>query len=1023
MKRLLFICCSFCSFGSFGQFTDDFTDGDFTTNPVWSGDDVKFSITSGELNSQNSGALTYYLSTPSTLATEAEWEFFINLKFSTSGANFVDVYLMSDNAALTAATNGYFVRVGTTPDEISFYKVVAGVESKIIDGVDGSVNSSSNNPFNIRVSRDASDLWLLETDDGAIGTYTAEGSVTDSDVNTSTHFGVKIKQSSAASPINKHFFDNFSVSPIVPDLIPPVISIVTIISNTEIDLKFNEDVDQATVETITNYIIDNGIGQPVSATQDGVDNSLVHLIFTNSFSNTSYQITVQNVEDLNGNAIISTIENFDVVIPELAAVGDVMINELMVDPTPEVGLPNSEYVEIYNRSNKYIDLANYTLNDKVITIDTEIIAPDQHIILCEIDNMILLQSFGTVIGLSSWNTLTNGGESVTLNDIDNSLIIDELSYDLSWYTDAEKEEGGWSLERINPDHQCSDENNWSSSDDALGGTPGIQNSVFDNTPDLEGPLLLSAVSLSTDSLKVSFDERLDTVTFSSTVFTFDPVVGVDTIYVETDLKSAIVVFSELLQSSVDYTVSVTGLSDCTGNIIENDQSATFLLTSIATRNDIIINEIMADPTPEVGLPNSEYVELYNRSTLYFDLVNFTLNDEIIATTNYILAPGDYMLLMPEAQISLFAGITNVVGISSWDVLTNSGEKITLKNNNGNLIDQLAFDLGWHTDANKDDGGWSLEQINPDHQCSDENNWSSSNDALGGTPGTENSVFDDTPDLTGPVLLSAISLSADSLKVTFDERLDTTNFAAEVFTFDPMVVVDTIYLEADLKTAIIVFFELLQTSVNYTVSVTGLRDCSGNIIRNDQKAAFLLTSIAMSNDIIINEIMADPTPEFGLPNSEYVEIYNRSGAYFDLVNFTLNGEVVTTSNYIFAPGEYILLVPEEQIPKFAGISNVIGISNWDVLTNSGEQITLKNNNGNLIDQLAFDLGWHTDANKDDGGWSLERINPDHQCSDENNWSSSDDALGGTPGIQNAVLDDTQDVTGPILLTAIPLSTDS
>ena len=91
-KRLLFIYCIFSSIGALGQLTDDFSDGDFTNNPVWGGDDTKFTITSGELNSQNSVALTYYLSTPLTLATEVEWEFFINLKFSTSSANFVDVY-------------------------------------------------------------------------------------------------------------------------------------------------------------------------------------------------------------------------------------------------------------------------------------------------------------------------------------------------------------------------------------------------------------------------------------------------------------------------------------------------------------------------------------------------------------------------------------------------------------------------------------------------------------------------------------------------------------------------------------------------------------------------------------------------------------------------------------------------------------------------------------------------------------------------------------------------------------------
>jgi hypothetical protein len=43
-----------------------------------------------------------------------------------------------------AAANGYFVRIGGTPDEISLYRDDAGVAVKIIDGTDGraQVNSS-----------------------------------------------------------------------------------------------------------------------------------------------------------------------------------------------------------------------------------------------------------------------------------------------------------------------------------------------------------------------------------------------------------------------------------------------------------------------------------------------------------------------------------------------------------------------------------------------------------------------------------------------------------------------------------------------------------------------------------------------------------------------------------------------------------------------------------------------------------------------------------------------------------------
>ncbi len=135
-KTLIIIFILFSQLG-LAQFIDDFTDGNFVTNPVWSGDNLLFTAATNELNSQNAVANNYYLSTPSTIATNAQWDFYFNMKFSTSGVNYVDVYLMSDVADVTNPNDGYFVRIGGTPDEVSLYKIVAGTPTIIIDGPDG----------------------------------------------------------------------------------------------------------------------------------------------------------------------------------------------------------------------------------------------------------------------------------------------------------------------------------------------------------------------------------------------------------------------------------------------------------------------------------------------------------------------------------------------------------------------------------------------------------------------------------------------------------------------------------------------------------------------------------------------------------------------------------------------------------------------------------------------------------------------------------------------------------------------
>ncbi len=749
MKRIFIVCLILIQIQAFGQFTDDFTDGDFTNNPAWSGDNSLFTVTSGELNSQSAGAAIYYLSTSSTLATETEWSFFINPKFSTSGANFVDVYLVSDSADLTAAMNGYFVRIGNTADEISLYKIVAGAESIIIDGTDGTINSSSNNPFNIRVSRDATDLWLLEIDDGATGSYTTEGVATDSSISNSTHFGVKINQSSAASPVNNHFFDNFSIEVIVPDTTPPSISDVQAISSTEIDVEFDEAVAQALAETLTNYSIDGGIGQPSLATLDASNISLVHLTFSNPFiNNTAYEITIQNVEDLSGNEITTEVKMFTVLIPEIAEADDIIINEIFADPTPSRQLPEAEFVEIHNRSNKYIDLANYTLSDEVLTTSQRIIAPGEYVTLCDEDDLSLFEPYGEVIGLESWNTLTNGGETITLIDAGNMQVIDQVIYNDNWYNSLDKSEGGWSLELIDPENTCGEESNWTASIDDDGGTPGSANSVLASKPDLTGPKLLSAFGISQDSLTLSFDERLDTTTFASTVYSFTPSLSIDHAVLSDGDREVIIVLASDLQPATDYQITVTQLRDCNGNLIDPANISVFGLPEVAELGDLLINELLYNPITS----NGDFVEIYNHSTKYINLKEWTIangnnqdpdNLKTITGDNLIIAPMQY-LVFTEEPLAVGSDypkgiMENFVEVSALPSFPNDGQGVLLIDPSDVVFDYFPYDDDIQHPLLDDTKGVSLERISFDSPTSDPNNWHSAAKDVGfATPGYLNS---------------------------------------------------------------------------------------------------------------------------------------------------------------------------------------------------------------------------------------------------------------------------------------------
>ena len=114
-----------CSIGGFSQVKESFDDGNFTANPAWQGNTTDWIVNSNlQLQSNNTVAnASYYLSTPSTLAQQAQWEFTVNLQFNTSSTNYADVYLIASKSDLSNSTlTGYFVRIGNTDDEISLYK-------------------------------------------------------------------------------------------------------------------------------------------------------------------------------------------------------------------------------------------------------------------------------------------------------------------------------------------------------------------------------------------------------------------------------------------------------------------------------------------------------------------------------------------------------------------------------------------------------------------------------------------------------------------------------------------------------------------------------------------------------------------------------------------------------------------------------------------------------------------------------------------------------------------------------------
>ena len=1015
------------------QVTDNFSDGDFTNNLAWSGDVSEFIVnTSKQLQLNNTVAGTSYLSTssPASSLNNTEWRFFIKQSFAPSTLNYGRVYLASNQANLEGSSNGYYLQFGEagSTDSIELFRQTGTTSTFIMGGA----NSQIANPFaiGVKVTRNASGLWSLYVDASGGSAYSFEVSATDNTFATTSFFGVVAVYTS--SNATKFYFDDFYVGPIVVDITPPSIVSSTVISSTQVDVLFSESVDLATSQTLTNYSANNGLGAPSIALRDAINFSLVHLTFATAFTNAlSNTLTVHNVKDFAGNAIITATTNFTYFAPITPAFKDIVINEIFADPSHQIALPSAEFVEIYNRSTNAFNLNGwkYTDGTSTATLGNYSLAPNHYLILCAIADTALYMPYGVTMGLGSWPSLNNSGDNLKL--MNNSLaVIDSVNYSDTWYQDATKKAGGWTLELINPNvnSNCPASSNWIASNNVNGGTPGAQNTVFSMVADVTPPTISSVTVIDLTHITVCFSEALDASQISVlTNFHINPGIGTPaTDTANNTLTCVNLRLSTPLVSSTTYTFTLTNLSDCSGNAL-SPATTTFLAYSV-NPSDIIINEIMANPDTVLGLPDFEYVELYNKTTFPINLNNwtFTIGTSVKTFPNITILADSFLVLTSTAALPDFASTIATVGFPSFS-LANLGQTLTLQNPQGAVISTVSYTDQWYQDANKKLGGWALELINPNASsgCPASSNWIASTNASGGSPGIQNSVYSTAVDVTPPTLLGVSSIDSTYITVCFSEAIDSSVLATVTnFSINNSIGVPVSAIPNGTFTCVdLILATHLTSSTQYTISFSNIADCSGNTLGSNV-SNFIYYKIKPF-DMVINEIMANPNPSVGLPNFEYVELHNRTTFAINLKGWKFSAG--TTARILpditIAGNGYLTLTSTIAATQFASSANAHPVTSFPVLTNSGQILTLKTPQGGIVSTVSYSDQWYQDANKINGGWSLEQIDPNNPCAGTDNWRASVNPIGGTPGAINSINASHSDNIPPQALRVAIIATDT
>ncbi len=434
------------------------------------------------------------------------------------------------------------------------------------------------------------------------------------------------------------------------------------------------------------------------------------------------------------------------------------------------------------------------------------------------------------------------------------------------------------------------------------------------------------------------------------------------------------------------------------------------------RYSIVISEIMADPSPTVGLPNAEYIELHNRSGDDCLLIGYQLQigNTIKALPVISIDSGGYILLTAEKSRALFENLGIEVYTLSSLSITDAGQSILLLDANGQVIHGVAFRKSWHEEVIKQDGGWSLELVDVDRPCRGAPGWASSEDPTGGTPGRANSPHAAPADEGAPIILRATMTDSASLRLYFSETIwNTTGIQPDDFRIVPELPIQHV---AEVPP----FFESLDlqltgepfSETTYRVSIIGdLAGCSGNMVASGEGILWGKAQAPLPGDLVINEVLSHP---FDGSDADYIEIYNPSEKIVDLRDIMIGsgGDTMPRKAVVAAsggmqllPGHFAVLCKNrrltmlqyahhdpavlhqcDSLPAYANASGVV------FLTTRGMQI---------IDRLAYDERMHYSHLSSTEGVSLERLSADQPTQDASNWHSAAESAGfGTPGLENS-----------------------
>ena len=224
---------------------------------------------------------------------------------TTGDWDIVDVY--PETSASTSYEGSHAVRLNDDSNNSS-------ITSPAVNGVDSvifyyrTLNSEAS----------SSTFWLQKSVGGGAFTNVTSGTFQTTSYNqfaykvndASDNIRLRVESDQQSGHLIIDYFKVVTFSGPVQDITPPEI-LSHVVTDSTLVITFSEILDPVTSQTLTNYVLDNGAGNPSAAVLGyGGDSAVVEVFYPAFLTDTNYQLTVSNVEDLAGNPMITDYIDF-----------------------------------------------------------------------------------------------------------------------------------------------------------------------------------------------------------------------------------------------------------------------------------------------------------------------------------------------------------------------------------------------------------------------------------------------------------------------------------------------------------------------------------------------------------------------------------------------------------------------------------------------------------------------------------------------------------------------------------------